>query len=200
MGKIAIDVALLPEEAMAERVIAANAELVEQFGGEIVLDRETCLPHISLAMGSIDEQDIASIQSVLEIIGEKYPVGELTVPGVYVHTNTMGETVSLLGVEKTRDLQTLHEKVMEKLKPYCKHDVTEGMIYGDEEVAATTLQWIKDYAAKASFGNFLPHMTVGYGELEQSGSFPIAFAAAKLALCHLGNHCTCRKILASVDL
>ena len=31
-------------------------------------------------------------------------------------------------------------------------------------------------------------------------SFPSKFAVPKLALCHLGNHCTCRRILASAEL
>jgi len=30
--------------------------------------------------------------------------------------------------------------------------------------------------------------------------FPIDFNVAELALCHLGNHCTCRRVLTSVPL
>ncbi len=45
-----------------------------------------------------------------------------------------------------------------------------------------------------------PHITLGYGQAKPPFSFPVAFAAARLALCHLGNHCTCRKVLASCRL
>ena len=57
----------------------------------------------------------------------------------------------------------------------------------------------KNYPEKSSFENFFPHITIGYGEINNF-SFPIIFSVSKLALCHLGNHCTCRKILASTNL
>ncbi|HUS73133.1 MAG TPA: hypothetical protein VMY06_08710, partial [Sedimentisphaerales bacterium] len=96
-------------------------------------------------------------------------------------------------------LQSLHEKVMDKLEPYLSSNVTEDMIYGGEEVAETTLLWIKKYREKVSFENFFPHITIGYGQIENH-SLPVSFVASELALCHLGNHCTCRKILVSIGL
>jgi hypothetical protein len=88
---------------------------------------------------------------------------------------------------------------MEKLSPYLSSDVTEDMIYGNEEVAASTLLWIKNYRKKSSFEFFFPHITIGYGQVENHFQ-PETFAASKLALCQLGNHCTCRKILVSIKL
>jgi hypothetical protein len=70
------------------------------------------------------------------------------------------------------------------------------MIYGDQEVAESTLLWIKNYREKVSFENFFPHITIGYGQIE-SRVPQIIFAPSELALCHLGNHCTCRKVLVS---
>lgn len=199
MGSKAVDVVLLPSEAMMDMAIEANAELVGKFGEKIVLNKEDCLPHISLAMGCIDEGDIASIEKVLETIAEESSLGGLTVTGIRTTTNSKDEKVSVFELEKTSELQSLHEKVMEKLAPYFSYDVTSDMIYGDEEVGESTLLWIKNYAEKASFGNFLPHITIGYGEIERV-TFPITFAASKLALCYLGNHCTCRKIVAAIKL
>ena len=66
MGRIAVDVVLLPDETMTDKAIEMNAKLVKQFGSEIVLHKEKCLPHISLAMGCIDEEDITFIEKVLE--------------------------------------------------------------------------------------------------------------------------------------
>ena len=199
MAKIAIDVVLLPSDEMTDRAIEANAELVEKFGREIVLNKENCLPHISLAMGCIVERDIASIEKVLESVAKESPLGDLKVIGIPTSTNARGEQVSVFEIAKTKELQALHEKVMKKVTPYLSYDVTSDMIYGDEQVAQTTLLWIENYAEKSSFANFLPHITIGYGQIAGQ-SFPIQFAVSKLALCHLGNHCTCRKILASIDL
>jgi len=184
---------------MTDKAIEANAELVENFGSKIVLNKENCLPHISLAMGCIDEKDIAAIAGALEKIAEEYPAGDLRVVGIAVSGNSAGEKVSAFEVEKTKKLQSLHEEAMEKLAPYFSGEATGDMIYGDEEVAEGTLLWVRSYREKSSFANFFPHITIGYGEIK-NGSFPIKFAASKLALCHLGNHCTCRNILVSIKL
>ena len=207
MSKIAVDVVLLPSDEMMDKAIQANAELVERFGSEIVLNKEDCLPHISLAMGCIDERDIASIERLLEtiarerkeLIGGLKPTLPLTVTGIRTSTNVRGEKVSVFEIEKTKELQLLHEKIMKKMVPYFIYDVTSEMLYGDEQVAETSLLWIKNYPEKASFANFFPHITIGYGQIE-NGPFPIQFTASTLALCHLGNHCTCRKILASTNI
>jgi len=199
MGRIAVDVVLLPSDEMMDNAIRANAELVEKFAGKIVLNSENCLPHISLAMGCIDERDIAPISRLLPLAAEENPLGELAVIGIRTSTNARGEKVSVFEVEKTKQVQALHEDIIKKVTPYFSRDVTSEMMYGDEEAAETTSQWIKNYRKKASFENFFPHITIGFGQIE-SEAFPITFTASKLALCHLGNHCTCRKILASIDL
>ena len=199
IGSKAVDVVLLPDEAMTDKAIEANAELVENFGSKIVLNKENCLPHISLAMGCIDEKDIAAIAVALEKIAEEYPVGDLRVVVIATDGDSAGEKVSAFEVEKTKELQSLHEEIMEKLAPYFSGEATGDMIYGDEQVTEGTLAWIRSYRKKSSFANFFPHITIGYGEIK-NGPFSIKFAASKLALCHLGNHCTCRNIFVSIKL
>ena len=199
MTSKAVDVVLLPEEAMMDKAIEANTELVGKFGREIVLNKENCLPHISLAMGCIDEGSVAGIEKTLEKIAVENPLGDLNVIGIITSTNAGGEKVSVFEVERKKELQLLHEEVMNKLAGYLSNDVTADMMYSSGEISQSTLLWIKNYREKSSFVNFRPHITIGYGEI--SGlSFPIKFAVAALALCHLGNHCTCRKILVSIEL
>jgi len=199
MSRIAVDVVLLPDETMTDRAIEINAELVEKFGNEIVLNEESCLPHISLAMGSIEEADIAPVGKVLEEIAKKTSLSDLKVVGIRSSGNSKGQTVSVFEVEKTKELQSLHEEVMDKLTPYLSTDVTEDMIYDEQDVAESTLLWIKNYREKAGFENFFPHITIGYGQIENQVP-PITFVSSELALCHLGNHCTCKKVLVSIKL
>lgn len=198
MVRKAVDIVLLPSEAMMDRAIEVNSELVERFGRKIVLNKENCLPHISLAMGCMDEEDIAAVKKVLETIGKESALGDLKVVGISGGGNSRGESVSVFEVENTKELQSLHERVMGELGPYLSYDVTEDMTAG-AEVEELTLVWIKNYAEKSSFANFYPHITIGYGQIS-SQQLPIKFTVSKLALCHLGNHCTCRKILLSVEL
>lgn len=202
MAKIAVDAVLLPSEEMTERAIAVNKELLKQYtnkGDKIVLDKESCLPHISLAMGCIDERDITDIEGVLQTIAKQSSLGRLGVIGVHGGMNSAGETVSVFEIEKTEGLQLLHEAVMRGLAGYFSYEVTADMLISTTKVSESTLAWIKNYPEKSSFKRFFPHITIGYGGINDL-SFPIEFTASKLALCHLGNHCTCRKILTSAGL
>ncbi len=221
MVEIAVDVVLLPSEEMADKAIAANKELLKQCPDKIVLDKENCLPHISLAMGCINERDIADIEKILQATAKQSSLGQLSVIGIHTGTNSAGEKVSVLQIEKTEALQLLHEEVMQRLSPYFSCDVTEDMVLSPPGTSESTLAWIKSYSEKSSFEKFFPHITIGYGEIndysfppqgvlrksawgrltaESLGLRTIKFTVSKLALCHLGNHCTCRKIHASVEL
>ena len=206
MSEIAVDAVLLPSEEMADKAIEANKELLKQCPDKIVLDKESCLPHLSLAMGCIDERDIADIEKVLQAIAKQSSLGQLSAIGIHTGTNSTGEQVSVLQIERTEALQSLHEEVMRRLAPYFNHDVTADMVLSPPVASESTLAWIKSYSEKSSFEKFFPHITIGYGEINNF-SFPpqgvlwtIKFTASKLALCHLGNHCTCRRILASAEL
>jgi len=199
MAEIAVDVVLLPSEEMADKAIAANKELLKQCADKIVLDKENCLPHVSLAMGCIDERDIADIEKILQVTAKQCSLGQLNVIGIHTGTNSAGKKVSVFQIEKTEALQSLHEEVMQKLAPYFSYDVTADMVLSPAMAGEPTLAWIKNYPEKSSFEKFFPHITIGYGGINNF-SFPIKFVVSKLALCHLGNHCTCRKILASVEL
>ncbi len=199
MAEMAVDVVLLPSEEMADKAIAANKELLKQCADKIVLDKENCLPHISLAMGCIDERDIADIEKILQATAKQSSLGQLSVIGIHSSENSAGEKVSVLQIEKTEALQSLHEEVMRRLAPYFNYDVTADMVLSPPMASESTLAWIKSYSEKSSFEKFFPHITIGYGEINDF-SFPIEFAVSKLALCHLGNHCTCRRILASAEL
>jgi 2'-5' RNA ligase len=198
MARIAIDVVLLPSDQMTDYAIEVNRELLKTFDNKIILNNENCLPHISLAMGCIDEKNIPDIKKILRDIGKKCSLKELRVVGVDVETTPAGKKVSCFEIEKTQELQLLHEEVMEKLAPYLTYDVTTGMLFSPPEVDEETLFWIKNYPEKSSFENFSPHITIGFGETD-TVEVPITFPASKLALCHLGNHCTCRKVLVSTE-
>ena len=199
MAKIAVDVVLIPSEEMTDTAIEANRKLSKKNPDKIVLDREKSLPHISLAMGCIDQRKIADIEIILRKIAEKLPIRFLNIVNIHTHTNITGEKVSVLQIENTDRLQSLHEQVMTSMKPYFSYDVTADMLLSDGTVGESTLQWIKNYPAESGYENFFPHITLGYGEIRLE-SLPVRFNVSKIALCRLGNHCTCRKVLAAAEL
>ena len=199
MAKIAVDVVLLPSEEVTNQAIEANKGLFKQYADKIVLDKVNCLPHISLAMGCMDERDISGIEKILDSVAEKYNPGQLNVIGINTSTNSLGEKVSAFEVKKTERLLSLHKAVMQKMTPYFSYDVTAEMVLWPPKAGESTLLWIKNYPEKSAFENFFPHITIGYGQVDDF-AFTAEFTASKLALCHLGNHCTCRKVLAAAEL
>jgi len=199
MNRIAIDVALLPEARIARLAIEVNRKLVG--GGKgIVLDESACLPHISLAMGCMERCQTDSIGKTLTAVARDCVLDELTITGIVTVLNAAGEPNSLFAVAKTRALQTLHERIMMAMEPYMSREVTADMIWGDDEPAPSTPAWVRDYREKAAFAAFFPHITIGYGTVAEPMTFPIRFVGRQIALCHLGNHCTCREVLASAAM
>jgi hypothetical protein len=150
-------------------------------------------------MGCLDENDLSAAAAILKDISEELWLPELQVTGIHVSANAAGQIVSVFEVRNITELQSLHEEVMGTFTPYLGSDVTTEMLYDPAEAAESTLLWIKNYRANSSFEKFFPHITIGYAELS-GGTFPIMFTPSRLALCHLGNHCTCRKILAAAQI
>lgn len=199
MARLATDVVLLPDETMMDRVIEINRQIVREYSPEIVLNRKDCLPHISLAMGCVEPGDVAAIREVLVQLAEETPIRRLTATGIQTSTNSRGQVTSLLEIERTAELQALHERVLDEMKRFLSQDATDTMFY-DDVVAETTLDWVRNYPQKAGYESFRPHVTLGYGQAKPGFPFPAVFRAARLALCHLGNHATCRNVLTGVDL
>jgi len=198
MPRLAVDIVLFPSSPTADRVIEVNRELVRRYGKKIVLNRENCFPHISLCMGVLEEKNIPVVFKILTRIGEKVSPLNLTSIDLSAHANSTGEMVSVFEIKITNALQQLHETIMNELAQFLDYEVTEEMLFTPPPVDEGTFRWIKTYPEKSSFNNFRPHITAGFGEALPV-KLPIRFIASKLALCHLGNHCTCRKILASAS-
>ncbi len=200
MSKIAVDVVLLPEAEMTERAIRINAQLVTEFGSEIVLHPQTCLPHITLAMGCMEEDAVSNANQSLRAAMKTSPVESLVTTGVATWLSPKNEQVSGFVIAKTVPLQRFHERIMGVMDEFFSYDISPEMVYGQEPVPETTLAWIRTFRDKSAFGAFFPHITLGYGMVTEPMTFPMEFNVARLALCHLGNHCTCRKALVTIDL
>ncbi len=198
MSKVAIDVVLLPDEAVSDLAIAYNGSLSGADNAEIALNTADTQAHISLAMGCVDVEAVGEIEHCLGDLIRDAGVGLLHIIGVFIGPNRKGQNVSSFVVRRSRWILELHENIVRSLRPFFKYEPTAEMVLG-EQVADTTLEWIKNYRSHASFENFFPHITIGYGVTKEIDSV-IAFRPRALAVCHLGNHCTCKKILKEIKL
>jgi len=200
MSRIAVDVVLLPPESVMEKAIQINKELLKSNEKKIKLNNKNCLPHISLAMGCISEGSKHKIGNILASIASEFPVIQLKAESIKVIKILPGKLVSQILIQKTTQIQTLHNAILERLWPYFDYDVDSSMFYNPIEIGDFTLNWVRNYARH--YGNpklFHPHITLGIGKTKEHG-FPLSFFAKRLAICQLGNYCTCRKILMEFEL
>jgi len=197
MTRLAVDIVLLPERKMTDYAVDANAELVKNFNSEIVLNAQNCLPHISLAMGCIEPADVIRIGELLAGLVPVVPK-KIMPAGIQKIISSPAQTVSTIQIRRTDMLLKLHEKICFVIKPFFMYEASEEMT-ADGQASQSTLQWINTYPDKSSHANFSPHITIGYGELS-GRALPHDFEVSRMAICHLGNHCTCREILWSIEL
>jgi 2'-5' RNA ligase len=150
-------------------------------------------------MGVIEENDLPEVSKILQEIASNFHELKLTANNCRNNKIPSGDVVSGFTIEKTDELQSLHEMIMGKLKPFLTYEVSMDMIFSPPAGGEITLYWIKNYAERSSFEKFKPHITIGLGGLDNV-NLPTTFTASTLTLCHLGNYCTCRKILFSTKL
>lgn len=189
MAKIAIDVVLLPPEEIMDKAIEIN----NQFKDDLIkLNKENCLPHISLCIGVVEEEDLVKIKEIIDGIVTNFSKLSLTI-------NRINSEYTGFDIKKEEELQRLHETIMKRLNNYLSYDATIEMCYSPPSVVEKTLFWINNYKEKFGFDNFQPHITLGTSKIEDK-EVEIKFTCSRLAVCHLGDHCTCRKILYEVKL
>ena len=196
MVKIAIDVVILPPEWIMDKVIEINKELDRD---RYVLNKENCIPHVSLCMGIIEEKDTSRIKELLQTISERFSPIKIEIDNIGIHTTSEDLKISGFNLRKGKELQALHEEIVKNLEPFFKGKATPDMLAYSAGVRESSLETIENYTKKSSFEKFEPHISLGFGTTERT-DFPSSFKASKLAMCHLGSDCTCIKILFSTEI
>ncbi|MBT8507642.1 hypothetical protein AZH53_04315 [Methanomicrobiaceae archaeon CYW5] len=197
---IAIDVVLLPPPEVAAAALALNQRLIEQTGDRsIVLDPSGCLPHVSLAMRSIPRRTLPSLTAALDRLALSSLPLDLRIAGAVAVTTESGDVVSGINLEKSEPLLILHRSVMAQVNCVPAEECAPGDLSMDagEEIAPFTCNYVNGYADQSAYDRYSPHITLGHGDVTSLEDAAVAQTArfSSLAVCHLGNHCTCREIL-----
>ncbi len=199
-NKIAVDIVLIPPEPIVKLAIELNRSFPDTAKEDYVLDAKTCIPHITLLMGLISRDQLTEINSRLSSVVEKFSAINLRVTGLTSSPIPTGKIFSTLVVEKNSNLQKLHETILEELKEFFSwNGVEKEMFYSPPRVRDISSFWVKGFDKNSARENYEPHISLGFAELKQE-FVPVQFTASKLALCHLGNYCTCRDVLSSFEL
>ena len=194
MDKLTVDIVLLPPDDIQEKIIQINREFVNTHNDDIVLNKKTCLPHLTLAMGVLSIEDIPYVKETLVDIVNKWQNKELETLSSY-------KKRAWLKIRGVASLLDLHENLMRETLPFFCTDPTEEMFYGYErqQIDPRTIEYVKNFGNHHSLKKYEPHITIGHGPTNMMFE-ELVFYPEKLAICHLGNFCTCRKVLTKIDL
>lgn len=188
---LAVDVVLLPDPTLDKRCVEANQPLRDG-GIRLGTDRGEGLPHVSLAMGAMDEADLDRLAAALEAVPPSPPLRATAV------NHSPASNISVLTLERTAKLDEVHRAVMAACDPFFGGPVDASMIaLQGEPPHQRSIDFIPRYGEKAAFERFDPHVTLGVGETSMDG-LPREFPPGRLAICHLGNWCTCRAVLREI--
>jgi 2'-5' RNA ligase len=184
---IALDVALMPPPHVAAKAVALSAALPEGESQGLRLDDDH-VPHVTLMQLFARVNELDHVEARVDDTLSGIAPLSLRVTGGGHATNTVW-----MAIEKTPQLVELHEGFMEALRGLERPDGGTGAFFGDDARLRDVL-WVASYRLKSSFHHFEPHITLGHGSTAPHVE-PLAFIADTVALCHLGRHCTCRRVL-----
>jgi hypothetical protein len=191
---LALDVAILLPEPAASVAIDISRDLAGDRQDALRLD-DRHLPHVTLLQQFVEVERADEAVRRAGSIVTATPRFTLKVSGF----ESYGRTV-VLALEHSPDLQRLHEALLEGLAEFEGPPGDISAFKGNgEEAREGDVEWVRDYRAKASGKLYSPHVTLGHGDLPKEVA-PFAFAADRVAACHLGRFCTCRTVLREWDL
>jgi 2'-5' RNA ligase len=193
---LAVGLVLLPPAAVARRAIAKSRAL----DGDLRLGPRA-RPHITLAMGCVDAEAIAQLAASLRELAQRTAPFEVVVESATAF-ETPRHVTAWYTVRRTRALATLHRACVRAVDALPHRRATPAAFIRPrgQGVSASAIRWVARYSEDAAFARYRPHITLGYGRPEEDPALPVTFTARRLALCHLGSHCTCAKILAEARL
>ena len=155
MAKIAVDIVIFPIEEIVEKAIEINTQLRKAEPDNIILSRDDCRVHISLAMGCVENGKIAQISEILASIAGKCPK-KLIISGLGIlsgssdqnatkecrkklkgaeYNNAFGakkRVVSGFFIEKCADFLNFHEEIMKKTSVFMTFDADFETIFTKE--------------------------------------------------------------------
>ena len=192
MGLACAIVLLLPEN-VNNRCIALSDMLFRAHHGDTHLNAVSCIPHLTLAMGCVEDSYCDLLFERLTQLSRSCKPVSIVVDGVKIENN-----VSSFSVKRSDELLSLHKDVISVVSDLFSYDADPTMFYQEPPCTTLSRYWTNDYPRTKTLDAYDPHITLGQGVLSSLDSF--TFHANHIAVCHLGIKSTCRKILFSTSL
>jgi 2'-5' RNA ligase len=194
--RVAVDIVLLPPARVSRRAIADSRRL----HSDIRLGRSS-RPHITLAMANVDAAALPELAAALREAARHVLAFDVSLVGPAAVQSSKHVT-TWYHARRSRALMALHRRCLRLLSPYRRPGLrASGFVRRrGERVSASSMRWVRRFAEDAAGVRYRPHITIGRGALPRAARRHESFLARRLALCRLGNHCTCAEVIAEARL
>ncbi len=190
MSKIPIDIVILPPDDIMDICIDLSKKAHERGENKFLRSKTDRLPHISLLMGYLHEENkTKAIKSLKDAIRDLKPI-----PLSIISQNQKGG----LDIEKTKELIDLQNTLIEKIN-HLFHQDCELTDLLEEKLSENSRLWVNNFIETSTGEKFCPHITT-HNRKKEDIKLPIEFLADRIAMCHMGDEGTCRKILSETNL
>jgi 2'-5' RNA ligase len=187
----AIDIVIIPPDHIIDYSIKLNRAVGAK---DLILSRKTTVPHITLLMGGAEEDELDSIWQNVKEIAKTFKPLNLEINKV------IDSKIKGLEIKRTRELLKLHNHLVKGISPLLSYENKKQSLLA-EKPRQKSIDWVNGFLKNSTGKKYHPHITIGDGNFKKvSLDLPINFKASKIALYHLGNHCTCRKVIYEMSL
>jgi len=187
----------------------------------------THLPHITLLQCFVEDSRLpVIIQEVGEILEEFKPLS-LKIEEVDKGSNFSGNLLPGFSVAKNEQITDLQERLHSFMKVqalipapssksrkahafYCTESELKEDIDAEQAINDDSMRYVSTFLSEKSLENYTAHISCGAAppdivesvvqQFAKEWEKPAACDANTLVLAHLGNYCTCRKIIHTWEL
>lgn len=199
MVKIALDIVLIPPREIILEIENIVKKANEKGQAEHLMSENDFIPHISLAMGCTEKENIEEIfERVRQITKDFTPINIKLTELKYVESSE-GKKTYFLSIDKNDELQKLHESIMNSVEEFLSYDPTPEMYFRKKGEKVDKVSKGIPMFKERSRDRYNPHITILVHETDFD-DLPIEFLASRIALCHVGIRTSCRKILSEEEL
>ena len=204
----AIDILIDPDEAAIEHARKVNARLLESIPSPPgwVLD-DTHQPHITTLQRYVRTADLDRLYHAVEKAVAETDTAALSYEAAKItHADWgfPGYGPTVLQVEISPKVFDFQAKLVAAVAPFSESGGTAAAFVTDpgEQISPTIIDWVEKFVPdQIGDGNYFPHLTVGIAtfddlkviEAEPFDTFTVH--PASVAVYHLGNNGTARKLL-----
>jgi hypothetical protein len=202
----AIDVLIDPDEATMERARAVNAGMLQSLPAGWALD-DTHQPRIRTLQRYVRTAALDQVYEAVEKTVARTDMASLSYRAVKIaHADWgfPGYGPAVLLVQVSPEVLDFQARLAAAVAPFTESGGTAGAFVADpgEVISPTIINWVEAYVpAQIGAGRYLPHLTVGAAKfddlavIEAEPFDPFTVHPAGVAVYHLGNNGTTRKLL-----